>query len=519
MRSKFKLSNTHKVIFFSFFLIILAFSLITYKIVYLGFPLFQDETDNIWNIEAKITFDSKIKDNSGIVSLTIPSKQNGFLIINEESSSPNYGYSVQTLNEVRKGVWSKRQIQGEQTLYYSIDVIKDKYNKIKPKEDFEQVIYSEDVKNPIMMASKSILDSIYSKSANSLTFTSLLIEEFNLKQPSQSTKLIRNNFMSTDKQKRDSLVKMINFMGYSVRTVGALYLEDKKRNVDLVPMLEVFYKDKWYLFDINKGMTSNNLDIFIWQRGTQFLLEAEGVKNSSVKFSITKNIVPARSAALVKDIKNESTLLDFSLFVLPNETQNTFKFLLLVPLGALVVVFMRVVIGLKTSGTFMPILLSMAFIETQLVPGIIMFIVVVTIGLVVRSYLSHLNLLLVARISSVLIVVLAIMAFVAIMSQKLNLGYATSITFFPIIILSWTIERMSILWEEEGAKEVFQQGSGSLIVAIVAFFAMTNKTLSFLTFNFPEVLLIVLGLTILLGRYSGYRLSELYRFKTMADNK
>jgi len=76
---------------------------------------------------------------------------------------------------------------------------------------------------------------------------------------------------------------------------------------------------------------------------------------------------------------------------------------------------------------------------------------------------------------------------------------------------------MSILWEEEGAKEVFQQGGGSLIVAIIAYFAMTDKTLSFITFNFPEVLLIVLGLTILCGRYSGYRLSELYRFKTMVE--
>jgi hypothetical protein len=509
------MQSIYKILIFSFLLIVAAFSLMWYKIVYLGFPLLQDKTENIWNIQAKITFNSKYKQ-SGVVSLTLPSKQNGFLIINEESSSPNYGYSVQNVNDVRKGVWSKRELQrGSQVLYYSIDIIKDRYSKVDPQKEFEQIIYQEDVSTPIMVAGKSILNSIYEKSANATTFTSLLIDEFNQKDPSQSTKLIRNNFMKNDIQKRDTLLKMVDYMGYKVRTVGALYLEDRKRNVDLVPMLEVFDKGKWQLFDINKGRISNNSHIFIWQRGSQFLLEAEGVSNSNVKFSITKNIVPARNAALVKDVKNQSALLDFSLFILPNETQNTFKFLLLIPLGALVVVFMRVFVGIKTSGTFMPILLSMAFIETELLPGIVMFIVVVTMGLVVRSYLSYLNLLLVARISSVLIVVLAIMAFVAIMSEKLNLEYATSITFFPIIILSWTIERMSIIWEEDGAKEVFQQGTGSLIVSVLAYFAMTNKTLSFITFNFPEVLLAVLGLTILLGRYSGYRLSELYRFKTM----
>lgn len=329
--------------------------------------------------------------------------------------------------------------------------------------------------------------------------------------------MIKNNFMKTNKQKRDTLVQLIDKMEYKVRTIGALYLKDRQRNIELTHMLEVFYKDKWHLFDINKGEISKNSNIFIWQRGSQYLLDAEGVRNSDVKFSVTKNIVPARSAALSKDVKNQNTLLDFSLFVLPNEAQNTFKLLLLVPLGALVVVIMRVFVGIKTSGTFMPILLSMAFIETQLLPGILMFILVVTIGLVVRSYLSYLNLLLVARISAVLIVVVGIMAFVAILSQKLGLQYATSITFFPIIILAWTIERMSIIWEEDGPKEVLLQGSGSLLVSILAFFAMTNSVLSFITFNFPEVLLAVLGVIILLGRYSGYRLSELYRFKSMVD--
>ncbi len=508
------MKSKNQILLFSILLITISLSLMAYKVKYLNFPLFQEETTNIWNIEAKITFDSK-KDQSALISMALPSSQDGVIIINEESSSANYGYTNSVINNVKRGIWSKREVeQGEQVLYYSIDLIKDKYYKTKPIE-FEQTIETQDASKPIIQAALSLLDNIYNKSANSLSFTSLLIQEFNSKEPSQAALMIKNNYMKTDIQKRDVLIKLINKIGYKVRTIGALYLEDKQRNISLTPMLEVLHKDEWYLFDINKGPISNNSDILIWQRGSQFLLEAEGVKNSNVKFSVTKNIVPARSAALSKDVKNQNTLLDFSLFVLPNETQNTFKLLLLVPLGALVVVLMRIFIGIKTSGTFMPVLLSMAFIETQLLPGILMFIVVVTIGLIVRSYLSHLNLLLVARISSVLIVVVGIMAFVAILSQKLGLEYATSITFFPIIILAWTIERMSIIWEEDGAKEVIQQGSGSLLVAVLAYFAMTNGTLSFITFNFPEVLLAVLGLIILIGRYSGYRLSELYRFYSM----
>ena len=61
------------------------------------------------------------------------------------------------------------------------------------------------------------------------------------------------------------------------------------------------------------------------------------------------------------------------------------------------------------------------------------------------------------------------------------------------------------------------QGSGSLIVAIAAYFAMDNIYVRHLSFTFPELLLIVLSLVILIGRYTGYRLSELIRFAPLGN--
>ena len=218
-----------------------------------------------------------------------------------------------------------------------------------------------------------------------------------------------------------------------------------------------------------------------------------------------------------KNIVKNSAILDFSLFTLPVSEQNAFRHMLLVPFGALMVVFLRVFIGIRTSGTFMPILIALAFMETTLITGLIMFVLIVSIGLVIRSYLSTLNLLLVARISAVVIVVITIMSFMSILSFKLGIEEAMTITFFPMIILAWTIERMSILWEEEGVKEVFVQGGGSLFVAVCAYFVMSNPLIGHITFNFPEVLLVLLGMIILMGRYSGYRLTELMRFKSFTD--
>jgi hypothetical protein len=49
---------------------------------------------------------------------------------------------------------------------------------------------------------------------------------------------------------------------------------------------------------------------------------------------------------------------------------------------------------------------------------------------------------------------------------------------------------------------------------------MTNETLTYLIFTFPGLLLIIVALMVTVGRYSGYRLSELRRFHAfLKDSK
>jgi hypothetical protein len=176
-------------------------------------------------------------------------------------------------------------------------------------------------------------------------------------------------------------------------------------------------------------------------------------------------------------------------------------------------------VGVRTSGTFMPVLIALAFIQTTLLVGLIIFLGLVGAGLWIRSYLSQLNLLLVSRVAAVIIVVIVLMAVLAVTSYKLGLDQALTVTFFPTVIIAWTIERMSILWEEEGGHEVLIQGGGSLLVAILAYLAMSTAIIEHLTFNFPELLLSLLGVILLLGKYTGFRLSELYRFRDLVYKK
>jgi hypothetical protein len=160
-------------------------------------------------------------------------------------------------------------------------------------------------------------------------------------------------------------------------------------------------------------------------------------------------------------------------------------------------------------------LMALAFRETQLLVGIVLFSLLVGLGLAIRFYLDRLQLLLVPRLASVLIVVILLMAAISVFSYKLGLPRGLSIALFPMVIMTMTIERMSIVWEERGAREALQQGGGSLLVAALAYMVMNLQWLGHFIFVFPETLLLLLAAILLLGRYSGYRLSELIRFRSL----
>jgi hypothetical protein len=167
----------------------------------------------------------------------------------------------------------------------------------------------------------------------------------------------------------------------------------------------------------------------------------------------------------------------------------------------------------------MPVLIALAFRETQLIWGVAFFSLIVALGLGVRFYLENLKLLVVPRLSAVLITVIIIIAMLNIFTQNLGLSLGLSVSLFPIVIISMTIERMSILWEERGAAEAIKQGLGTLFVSMMTYPLLRNQNIEHILFFFPELLLAVLAVIILMGRYSGFRLLELYRFREFIKEK
>lgn len=469
-------------------------------------PLMPGEQKPVWLIEARIDF---FADGGPVtVNLDLPDQAPGFRLIREQAASPGYGFVVLEDQKNRRAEWTKRQAVGQQTLYYSAQYLP---VELEPEEapvpELQPVYWSE----PQSTAARELLRGALARSSSAASTARELIKLLNPNAADQNAELL----LTKEPNRVELLVKLLNQAGVPARKVMALKLEDARRRQVLQPMVEVYADKHWLLIDSMTGKQGLPENLLLWSRGEAAQLDVVGGQNSRLTFSMIRQTIPAMALSKVQFTDNLFSML--GVYSLPIEEQSMFKMLFLLPLGAMVVVFMRVMIGLKTAGTFMPVLISLAFLQTSLVPGLVSFILIVGLGLLLRGYLSYLNLLLVARIATLIILVIFLISVMSLVGYKLGFNAGITVTFFPMIIIAWTIERMSILWEEEGGREVLIQGGGSLLVAVIAYLLMSVQLISHLSFNFPELNLVILALILLMGQYTGYKLSELHRFRSMRD--
>ena len=490
-------------------LIVFGLGLTLYKSISLGLPLLPSQYQDVWTVDSKISFNPT--DGPVDVSLTLPEDHNGWRSLNENFSSSGFGFTVVEEENSRQARWTRQTVEDPTTVYYKIQVY-EQSDRLVPPGMSTKLPKLPKLSGDQTRAYEHFVSRLREVSTDDENFVSLLLQEFLNAKNNQEVQLI---LRGVPENKFNAIQHLLTFAGIPAHPVRGIQLEDGRRRQTLTQLLEVYNGSNWVIFNPKDGSAGIPADFFIWKRGGEAVLEVIGGEDSRLEFALVNNRLPLRTVVSMEEKSNQFALLDFSIYTLPVEQQGIFKGLLLIPVAALVVVLMRIFVGLSTSGTFMPILIALALIQTTLLVGLAMFLLVVGVGLWIRSYLSHMNLLLVSRVASVVIVVILLMSIVAVLSYKLGIEQALTVTFFPTVILAWTIERMSILWEEEGGHEVLVQGGGSLIVAVLAYLVMANAYVEHLTFNFPELLFTLLGGILLMGKYTGYRLSELYRFREM----
>lgn len=502
-------NNTRHVYGLIITLFILGAGIFLYRHLVLDVPLTDTETINSWMIESNLRFvadpNTPIK-----ASFNIPYLPPHFAILDEYFVSRNYGVTTNLNGDNRETVWSIRRAHGSQSLYYRAIFRQAEGNE--PPLGSPPAVKSQPLDESQKSAVETITNQVRQSSADIKTFAQSTIKELN-KKDGNAKLLVGNEF--NDEHIISAAILILNQSKIAAIPVKGIYLSQKSK-AELNLFLAVFNGKNWVYINPKTGSAGLPKNFLIWQYGNEPMFNVTGGKKAQFNLTVSPTPINALSIAKSRGLQSDSQLLRFSLLQLPVNAQATYKILLTVPIGAFIILILRNFIGIKTFGTFMPVLIALAFRETHVVWGISLFVIIVSFGLLARFYLDQLRLLLVPRLAAILTVVIALMIFISVISLNLGLEAGLSVALFPMVILTMTIERMCITWDERGASEAIKSGIGSLVAAVISYEAMSYEPLQYLIFAFPELLLVLLALILWFGQYRGYRLFELKRFKSFA---
>ena len=277
--------------------------------------------------------------------------------------------------------------------------------------------------------------------------------------------------------------------------------------------VEVFFKKSWLAYDPENGYSAELPATFLCvRRDCTEVLKTSDAVSYQARYSIRRLLSSPPLAA--SEDKRPWGIADLTR--LPASMQGIIALILLLPIGALITAVFRNIIGVRTFGTFTPSLIALSFVQADWRTGTAVFFAVLSIGIFVRFLVNKLKLLMVARLSIILTLVVLCMTMAVSTLDYFGLTPSASAVLLPMVILTMMVERFIITSEEDGYPEAFRILAGTLAVATCCFFILRVEEIGRLVLTFPEVQLLNVAVLLLIGRYSGYRLSELWRFRDVA---
>jgi hypothetical protein len=307
------------------------------------------------------------------------------------------------------------------------------------------------------------------------------------------------------------LTTLLRAAGVPSRLVRGLELSEANTRERI--WCEAWVDGRWWPMSVGARFIGNLPKNFVtFGPSSEPMVSGAGIESLEYRFQgIHERLSPQEVATLMTPDKD--VLAWLSLHRLPAGTQAALRLLLLMPVGALIITLLRNVVGIPSYGTFMPMLIALAMRSTGLSIGLMLVAMVLSIGILGRLLITRLRLLLVPRLSVLLCLVVLTVALLGLLGVELDDRDFFAGILFPIVILTMLVERFSITVDEEGWREALQCAVSSIVIAMIVYPVFRIANLEMLFLSYPELVLVVIGILIWLGAYTGYRLSELLRFR------
>jgi hypothetical protein len=245
-------------------------------------------------------------------------------------------------------------------------------------------------------------------------------------------------------------------------------------------------------------------------------LSSEEARQTIVSSPIGHRLLGEFSARTIRDI-GITNFMSFGINYLVNKgiPTNSITLILMLPVIATILSFSRQVIGIKAFGIVTPAMATLSFLVLGLPYGLLIFSAILASGTITRILLRRLHLLYLPRMALVLSSVsLAILLVFGLGAAADNTALA-SFSIFPILILTLLVEDFIALQFKAGARSALTVTAWTLALSIGCYFIVSWQLLRTLFVSYPELVLAAIPINILLGRWTGLRLTEYLRFRRL----
>ena len=192
---------------------------------------------------------------------------------------------------------------------------------------------------------------------------------------------------------------------------------------------------------------------------------------------------------------------------------NTIVLILLLPILATIVVAFRYLVGLSGIGLLVPIALSITLLATDVTPGFIMLAAIIVASLVSRFFLKRFPIMQMPKVALSMLVVSIFLLFSLTISSIYGIIDVRNLSIFPILLFILLSDRIVTIFLERNFIETIQTTVITLFLAILGFLLLTWDQLRLFTLIYPESILLLIPINILIGRYFGLRVIEYIKFQ------
>ena len=199
-------------------------------------------------------------------------------------------------------------------------------------------------------------------------------------------------------------------------------------------------------------------------------------------------------------------------------SEGTLALILMVPVVATFIAFSRQIIGIRGLGIYITLIIAYAFVATKLKYGLVIFLVVVITGSLVRLLLKKARLLYLPKMAIILTSVAFSIFLMFLLGSFLSIEGLQIISIFPILIMILMAERFVAVQIERGQKMAIFLTLETVILAIISYYIINWSWLGQILLKYPlQSFLILFLFNFLLGKWTGLRLTEYFRFKELME--